>query len=310
MRTLTLITFSFLLALFSTGCKKTQVPNDLTVFVSILPQKYFVEKIAGNTIKVEVLVSPGKNPHTYEPTPQQVMSLGNAKALFTIGVPFENTFLPKIQNTLTSLRIVDTSIGITKRTLESHDHHEGEVEGDHHESEHHDEEKEDEHHEDGVNDPHIWLSPSLVKIQARTIYNTLIEINPDKTSLYTTGYETLINELDVLIADLKKTLSSFEGSVLFVFHPSFGYFADEFGLKQVSIEKDGKETAPAQLIRIIEKARKENVKIIFAQPEFSRDSAQKIGQAINGTVVILNPLHEDYSNNLRSISLEIEKSFK
>ena len=309
MRTLILITFSFLLALFSTGCKRTQAPDDLTVFVSILPQKYFVEKIAGNTVKVEVLVSPGKNPHTYEPTPQQVMSLGNAKALFTIGVAFENTFLPKIQNTLTSLRIVDTSIGITKRTLESHDHHEDEVEGEHHEDDHHEDEKEDEHHEDGVSDPHIWLSPSLVKIQARTIYNALIEINPAKTSLYTTGYESLINELDALIADLKKTLAPFEGSLLFVFHPSFGYFADEFGLKQVAIETGGKETTPAQLIRIIEEAHKEKVKII-AQPEFSRESAKKIGQAVNGTVVIVNPLHEDYSNNLQSISLEIEKSFK
>lgn len=95
-----------------------------------------------------------------------------------------------------------------------------------------------------------------------------------------------------------------------MFHPAFGYFADEFGLKQVAIETGGKEASPSVLEKIIEQAKKEGVKIIFVQPEFSQESGKKIAQAINGTVVMLNPLNPDYINNLKSISLEIEKSFK
>ncbi len=291
MRKLSVIIFSLLLVMFTIGCKKTETTQNISVFVSILPQKYFIEKIAGDRIKAKVLVSPGKNPATYEPTPQQVTDLGNAKALFTIGVPFENAFLPKIQGTLKSLRIFDTSNGITKRMLESHSH-----------------EGEEEHH--GTLDPHIWLSPSLVKIQAKNIYNALIEIDPSGKSDYKNGYESFIHELDELITDLQKTLKPFAGSTLFVFHPAFGYFADEFGLKQIAIETGGKEPSSQKLTEIIEYAQKEKVKIIFVQPEFSQESAKNIAKAISGTVIMLNPLDPDYINNLKSISTEIKKAYR
>ncbi|MCG8572423.1 MAG: zinc ABC transporter substrate-binding protein [Spirochaetes bacterium] len=326
MRKVIIIVISFLLLLSIVGCKKTDTKQDITVFVSILPQKYFVEKIAGDRINVEVLVSPGKSPATYEPKPQQITDLGNAKALFTIGVPFEKAFLPKIQDTLKHLKIVDTSIGINKRMMEAHshdhddehhddEHHEDEHhEDEHHEDEHHeDEHHEDEHHEDEhheVPDPHIWLSPSLVKIQAKNIYDALMEIDPSGKSDFKKGYDSFIMELDELKEELEKTLKPYAGSTLFVFHPAFGYFTDEFGLKQVAIETGGKEPAPAKLTEIIEHAQKEGVKIIFVQPEFSQESAKKIAQAIGGTVVLLNPLNPDYINNLKSISTEVAKAFK
>ncbi|MDA3901509.1 MAG: zinc ABC transporter substrate-binding protein [Spirochaetes bacterium] len=294
-----LITITCLILVLSVaGCKKPENNQKITVFVSILPQKYFVEKIAGDRVNVEVLVSPGKNPATYEPTPQQVIKLGDARILFTIGVPFEDAFLPKIESVLNSLKIVDTSHGIDKRNLDFH--HDDE-------EDHHDENPEQ---YVGTPDPHIWLSPLLVKIQAETIYNALIEIDPDGQSVYASGYQSLQEELDELSRNLEKTLKPFKGSTLFVFHPAFGYFADEFGLNQVAIETGGKEPTPAVLVKIIENARKRGVKIIFVQPEFSRESAKKIAEAINGAVVILNPLNPDYVNNLKSISFEIEKAFK
>ena len=289
------ICFLFLLTIF--GCKKTDTGKDFTVFVSILPQKYFVEKIAGERLKVEVLVSPGKSPHSYEPTPQQVISLGGAKALFTIGVPFEKAFLPKIKNTIKSIKIVDTSFGINKRVLELHSHdddHEGE---------------EEDEHEIGTPDPHIWLSPSLAKIMAKNIYKALIEIDPNGEAEYSKAYKSLIEELDDLISLLSETLKPFEGSILFVYHPAFGYFADEFGLKQVTIEIGGKEPSPAKLTEIIDRAQKNGVKVIFVQPEFSQESAKKIAYSINGAVVILNPLSPDYINNLKIISQEIKTAF-
>ena len=281
MRKVLFIVVSIFIVVFAMVGKTTDSKQDIKVFVSILPQKYFVEKIAGNRLIVEVLVSPGKSPATYEPTPQQVTDLGNAKALFTIGVPFENAFLPEIHGTLKSLKIVDTSGSIKKRMLEPE-----------------------------TLDPHIWLSPSLVKIQAKNIYNALIEINPSGKSDYKKGYESLIKELDELTALLQKTLKPYAGSTLFVFHPAFGYFADEFGLNQVAIETGGKEPTPQKLTEIIEYAQKKGVKIIFVQPEFSQESAKKIAQAIGGTVIMLNPLNPDYINNLKSISTEIEKAFK
>lgn len=295
MRKITVITLSLLMIVLTMGCKKTNIKQNLTVFVSILPQKYFVEKIAGERVNVEVLVPPGKDPATYEPSPQQITGLGGAKALFSIGVPFEKAFLPKISNTLNQLKIVDTSVGIDKLMIEAHSH-----------------DDEEEHHEDEleVPDPHVWLSPSLVKIQAKNIYDALIELDHSGKSDYKKGYDSFIIELDELKTKLGKTLKPFSGSTLFVFHPAFGYFADEFGLVQVAIETGGKEPAPAKLTEIIEYAKKEKVKIIFVQPEFSQKSAKTIAQAIGGSVVMLSPLNPDYINNLKSISTEVAKAYK
>jgi len=283
------------------GCKEERSKDNIGVFVSILPQKYFVSKIAGDRVKVEVLVLPGKNPATYEPSPRQTISLAKAKVLFTVGVPFEKAFLPKIENTLKSLKIIDTSVGIKKRTLEADVHNDEESL---------EENGEEHNHIAQIRDPHIWMSPSLVKIQAKNIYDALIDIDPDGKSEYEKGYLALIKEIENLIIELRETLKPFWGSPLFVFHPAFGYFADEFGLKQIAFETGGKEPTPAKLTEIIESAKKEGAKIIFVQPEFSQESAKKIAKAINGSVVSLNPLEPNYIDNLKLISLEIEKSYR
>jgi zinc transport system substrate-binding protein len=294
------IVFCIILA----GCseKKTEAELPVKLFTSILPQKYFVEKIGGDRVSVEVLVSPGKSPATYEPSPQQVIDLGSARALFTIGVPFEKAFLLSIKSNLTSLEIVDTSAGITKRMLGAHSH----------EDEEHEEHGEDEHEheeESGTPDPHIWLSPKLVKQQAQHIYSALAEIDPAGKDFYKEGYDSFILELDEIDSKLKTILAPFKGETLFVFHPAFGYFADDYGLKQVAIETGGKEPAPSVLEEIIEHALEEGVKIIFVQAEFSQDSAQAIAEAIGGAVISLNPLNPDYINNLEIVANEMIKAF-
>jgi zinc transport system substrate-binding protein len=293
MRKTMMIILIVLLSFFIGACAGNEQKPLPTVFTSILPQKYFVEKIAGDRVRVEVLVGPGKNPATYEPTPQQVMALGNAKALFAIGVPFENAFVPKIRGTLSSLEIIDTSSGITKRNLESHSN-----------------DGEDQDEQEGAPDPHIWLSPSLVKIQSQNIYEALIRIDPAGRSAYERGYRALLKELDEVDVELKKALAPFKGGTLFVFHPAFGYFADEFGLKQLAIETGGKEPAPSVLEDIITRARRDKVKIIFVQPEFSQDAARHIAEAIGGAVVMLNPLNPDYINNMKTISAEVGKALQ
>ena len=287
------VLFFFLLIcipLFSVG-KQENIEHTITVFTSILPQKYFVERIAGDRVKIYVLVGPGKNPATYEPAPSQVVALSQADLFFTVGVPFEQAFIGNIESSLPELNIVDTSTGIVKRDIVDHDHGE-----------------EKDHTESDLKDPHIWMSPRLVKIQAATIFNALVENDPDGKESYTIGYNNFIEDLNLVHDELKKVLEPLKGNMFFVFHPSFGYFADEYGLQQTAIETGGKEPGPSMLEKIIMQAREKNVKVIFVQPEFSKKSAQVIAEAIDGTVVILDPLHPDYINNLRRIAFEIEKA--
>ena len=261
--------------------QENRIAKPLAVFTSILPQKYFVEKIGGSRVQVEVLVGPGKSPATYEPSPHQIEDLGSSDILFTIGVPFEKAFLPAIESTLDSLQIVDTSAGIQKRNLN-----------------------------EAAKDPHIWLSVRLVKIQAENIYNALLLKDPAGEQEYTRGYTALLNELENLDAELNAALAPYSGSKFFVFHPAFGYFADDYELTQIAIEIGGKEPVPSKLEEIIREAKEQNVKIIFVQPEFSRSSARAIAEAIEGTVVMLNPLNPDYINNLKAISDEVQKAFE
>jgi zinc transport system substrate-binding protein len=266
----------------------------IEVFASILPQKYFIEKIAGDRVNVNILVSPGKSPATYTPTPKQVIALSSSKVFFTIGVPFENAFIDKVKSNLENIMIVDTSEGINKRYLENHLHEEGEIENDH------------DKHKLRTEDPHIWMSPVLVKNQAKRIYEALVKIDPNGKADYKNGYEILIAELDQLNEYLHEKLKDLKGSTLFVFHPAFGYFADEYGLHQEAVEIGGKEPLPAILEKIIEKAKEENVRVIFVQAEFSKKSANAIASAIDGAVVELNPLNPDYINNLKKIGELVE----
>ncbi len=293
-----IIFFSILAAfIFVAGCGRVEEKKNskINVFTSILPQKYFVERIGGDRVNVSVLVGPGKSPAMYEPLPDQVIALSKADLFFTIGVSFENTFIPKIEKSLRSLKIVDTSQGIKKRTLEFHDN--DEHGGDGHK------------HPEGAIDPHTWMSVSLVKKQAFNIYSALVEEDPDGGDVYKKGYESFISDLDKVNTELTKALAPFKGNTLFVFHPAFGYFTDEYGLKQVAIETGGKEPSPAALEAVIKKAKAENVKIIFVQPEFSQKSAEAVADAIGGAVIILNPLSPDYINNLRYIAEEVKKAF-
>ena len=267
---------------------------ELKVFVSILPQSYFVERIGGGRLSVEVLVPPGKNPATYEPRPSQVAALGGADVLFITGVPFENAFLPKVSSSLKSLLIADSSEGIEKRHLAEHHHDEGEA---------HEE-------EESALDPHVWLSPVLAKKQAENIYKTLVRLDPQGRAVYDEGLAALQNDLDQLDSELSAMLEPFAGRTLFIFHPTLGYFADQYGLEQVAIELGGKQPSAAALAEIIEEAKHEDVRIIFVQPEFPKDSAAVVADAIGGSVVGLNPLEPDYLRNLRDIGEKIRESYE
>jgi zinc transport system substrate-binding protein len=276
----------------------------ITVFTSILPQEYFVERIGGDRVEVQALVAPGRSPATYEPTPRQMASLSEAKIFFRIGVPFENAFMPKIQDLTQGLRIVDTREGITLREMKAHHHGD---DGYQHEDHHADEEH---HHHHGGTDPHVWLSPRLVKIQARTIADALIDIDPAGRAIYEKNLAAFVADLDVLDAHLAEALAPVKGKTFMVFHPAWGYFADAYGLEQTPIEIEGKDPSGQQLVRVIEMAKEQGVRVIFVQPQFSRQSAERVAGAIDGAVLPIDPLARDYVGNLERVATEIREALQ
>ncbi|RPJ82809.1 MAG: cation ABC transporter substrate-binding protein [Deltaproteobacteria bacterium] len=283
--------------------------DPMPVFVSIPPQKQFVQQIGKDLVDVQVMVEPGADPHTYEPKPQQMAALSKAKLYFAIGIEFETAKLDKIVSTNSKLQIIHTDHGIQKIPMDAHHHHE-EIEHPETDMHHgHDDLKEN-HHTEGLLDPHIWLSPPLVMIQARTILKALQEIDPKNSTAYEKNYNTFISDLTKLDQDLKKSFSGKPGLKFMVFHPSWGYFAHAYGLKQIPIEIEGKTPKPSQLKELIEHARENQIRVVFAQPQFSAETAKLIAKEIHGEVLFVDPLAENWSDNLRQVAKQFKTALR
>jgi zinc transport system substrate-binding protein len=291
----------------------TLAAKQVRVFVSIAPQKYFVQQIGKDRVAVEIMVPAGANPHTYEPRPRQMVALSKTHLYFAIGVPFEKTWLPKIAAASPNLKIVPTDHGIKKLHMAAHHDHEDEHahHADDHVKEHADDEHPDEreHAEAAGRDPHIWLSPSLVKIQARTIRDALQASDPAHRADYAASYDNFAARIDRLDSNLRKIFAGREGLRFMVFHPSWGYFAKTYNLKQVPIEIEGKNPKPAQLKELIEHARENGIKVVFVQPQFATRSAQLIAREIGGQVAYADPLAEDWMANLHEVAEKFKTAF-
>lgn len=275
--------------------------NQLDVMVSIPPQKYFVERIGGDRVNVDILLPPGASPATYEPKPQQLQSLSNADAYVRIHVPFEKAWWERISSANSDLQVIDLTEDIDRMPMAfDHHHHHGE-EGEHgHDEAHgHNEAKA----ETGDNpDPHIWLSPPLVKEQAQTIYDALVELDPQNESRYQENLTAFIAEIEQLDRDIESTLANVEDRTFMVFHPSWGYFADAYNLEMIPIEVGGNEPSAAETSQLIKEAKAENIEVIFAQPQFSTRSAETIANEIGGEVILIDPLAEDWLSNMGKVA--------
>jgi len=275
-----------LLAGLGSGCGRgpqASADSRLSVFVSIPPQAYFVERVGGPRVAVEALVRPGQDAHTYEPAPRQMAQVARARVYFRIGFPFENTLIPRLQSNVPGLLIVDTRQGIALRSLEG---------------------------EPGAPDPHIWMSPTLVIRQVQTMRDVLIRLDPAGENEYRANAERFIAELRQVHSRIAEALAPLQGRALLVYHPAFGYFADEFGLKQVPVESAGKEPTSRQLARLIELARAQGIKVVFLQPQFSQAGARAVAEAIGGAVVPLDDLAYDYLNNLETMARTIQEALQ
>jgi len=272
----------------------------IKVFVSIVPHAYFVERVGGDRVDVGTLVGPGREPHEYEPTPKQLGELASARVLFTAGMPFETTLAKKIRSSFKNLRVVDTNKGITLHAMSEE---EGEAEDDDKRHKHGKEAAHD--HRTGAPDPHVWLDPVLAKTQVATICDTLVAMDPAHTDEYRKNLEAFQQDLDRLNQKLTAALAPLKGKTFYVYHPAFGYFADRYGLRQVPVEMGGKEPSAKHLAQLISRARKDGVKVIFVQPQFSKKTAEALAKEIGGAVVPLNDLAKDYLKNMEEIATQV-----
>jgi zinc transport system substrate-binding protein len=247
------------------------------VFVSIAPQKYFVERIGGDEVQVEVMVNPGESPATFNPNPKKMSRLANAKIYFSIGVPFEKVWISRIKNIQPELKI----ISLNKNAVSSSH----------------------QHHDEG--DPHIWLSPPLVKKMARDIETALSKQRPEKSVFYKNNYQTLIKEIDKLDQEIRQIFAKKKNHTFMVFHPAWTHFAEAYGLEQISIEHQGKEPGPRALQEIITKGKKLNIKVIFVQKQFGLSVAKKIAVMMDATVQEMDPLTENYMDSMRNTAKAI-----
>jgi zinc transport system substrate-binding protein len=284
----------FLLLWACLGPSLAAAVEPIPVFVSIPPQKYFVEKVGGTLVNVSVMVPPGANPHIYEPRPNQMTALSKTRIYFAIGVTFEDVWLPKFAKLNPQMSIVHTDRGINKMAMVAHGHEEEKPDKHGRRSKH-------AHHEDGRGalDPHVWVSPPEVKIIARNILEALVELDPSSSGRYQSRYDVFLTEIDKLDQNLREVFKDKKGLKFMVYHPGWGYFARAYGLEQVPVEMEGKEPKPEQLKKLIEESRKQGIKVIFVQPQFSTKSAQTLAKAIGGEVVFADNLREDWERNLR-----------
>jgi zinc transport system substrate-binding protein len=274
-----------------TGCSQRPTPSPspdkLQIMVSIPPQKYFVERIGSGYVTANVMVPPGAEPHTFEPKPEQLKALSRSKAYLRIRIEFEDAWMNKIKTANPKMLIVDTTQGIQRMPMPAGFQEEGDKA----------------HAGEGENlDPHIWLSPKLVKVQARTIYDALVKLDSKHQVAYQANLKGFLADIDTLDADIHKTLQGVKNRKFIVFHPGWGYFARDYGLQMIPIEVGGQEPSAAELGTLITRAKKENIQVVFVEPQFSKQAAETIAKEIGGEVLPIDPLSPDWLNNLRQVS--------
>jgi len=255
--------------------------GQVNVAVSIIPQKTFVQKIGADKVNIMTVVQPGQSPHTYEPKPSQMQELSKAQVYFPIEIDFENVWLDKFASQNKTMKIVPMTKGVQFITMKKHKQLQGEQKT------------------IIKPDPHTWISPLNVKIMAKTIYETLSLVDTQNKEFYKKNYLQFLDEINDVDNQINKILVDVPNNAKFmVFHPAWGYFARDYGLIQFPVEKEGKEPSPKVMMKIIKKAREENIKAIIVQKEFSTKAATALANELNIKVIQESPLAKNWGENL------------
>jgi zinc transport system substrate-binding protein len=254
------------------------VASKPTVLVSIAPYKYFVDHIGNGLVDTLLFVPPGASPHTFEPTAKKIIDMSKASLWFQMGEPFEAQAIQALKVHNPKLKVYDLRDHVPLIC-------DGPGTCSH-----------------NAADPHIWLSPKLAKIQAKTIADALILQIPEKKEAIEKNLAALILELDTLNSKIVDIMKGAKKKSILVSHPAYGYFAKDYGLTQLSIESEGREPSPKKVYEIIKRAKEIGLKTVFAQTQHNMLGAQRIATELGGKVVILDPLSENYTENMTHIA--------
>ncbi len=327
-----------LILTFFSGCFSQRKPefnhsdNQVRVLTTVEPIAWLVNYIGGSHVQTTVLVPKGKEPESFSPTPQMAAGFLNNKIFFRVGLASEQTLLPKLEESASSLSIIDLRKGLSLLPMDhQHFDHEQKEETDlqHNASEHkasehnaselnapdrntHDHENDSIVHscsEDGM-DPHFWMSPELVKNILPVIRDELITAAPAYRLEYEKRMTELLNQLTEIQTAIRETLSSLPSKTILVFHPAYGYFCQEFGLKQIAVEVEGKSPRPKELATLIALVKEKKIHSIIVQPEFNQNIAQSVTEALKIRAVYHSPLEANYLNNIQNLTQIIKESFQ
>lgn len=276
--------FCLMISVFFLSCSRrdsiahnsSRVETRPLLALSILPQTWFAQRLAGDRVRTLVLAGPGQNPHNYEPTPVQMKELAQAGAWVLSGVEFEISLAQKIRSIFSNLVIIDGTEGVRFRMMEPDD---------------------DDSHSEGI-DRHTWLGFEPAKILSAHILEALILIDPAGEDAYNANFEALINDINNVRTSLRSELAPLKGSSVYVYHPSFGYFLDEFGIRQEAVETGGKEPGPRELARLISEMKQKKVAAIFVQAQFPVNAAETVAHATGAQLISLDPLSAEWLDNI------------
>lgn len=271
-----LAVFGLLVLLTACGPAVKEQQNMITV--SILPQRYFVERIAGDRFEIHVLTPPGASPETYEPTPRQMKTLANSFLYFANGyLMFEDHLAEKLGRDL-SMKTIDLSHGIDLIAGDIVDH------GDH-------------VHLYGI-DPHYWLSPAEVRVQALNILKALVDADPENKDEYEANFESFINDVRLLDGHIAEMLNDVKLRTFLIYHPAYAYFARAYNLEQIALEMEGKEPTAAHMKHMVDFAKNHKIKHVLVQNQFNMAAAKVVADEIGAEIIIVDPLPEDWLHEM------------
>jgi len=265
----------------------------ITVAVSLQPYATLVKMLGGDRVNVVTLLPPGADPHNFEPKPAVIKAFSVAQVYFTDGSGLDKTWMPRFLGANKNVQVVDISKGIEwMKSEEEHGAH----------GHHHDEEM----------DPHIWTSPTRMRFLAQNIFQELKKLDPKYVIDYVNRASMVQDELALVERQLNEAVISMpkDRRSFIVFHPTYGYLAKDFKLKQYTIEVNGKEPKPRDLANLVKVGRKNGVKTVFVQPQFSKRAAETIAKELGAVVVETDPLSADFIGNTQKFIKAIKEGGK
>ena len=309
MRKLKIVVYALMMIVCLSACGtkgENQLKEDskIDIAVSIVPQETFVKAVGGDLVHIVTMIPQGYSPANYAPTPKQMAEFSESEIYFSIGVAAEESnILGRVDELNSDIKIVSMNEKVKEvfpeRIMEEDVNHED------------DEDEHDEHqHEHSGRDPHIWLSPKRVKVMIECIKDELIEISPNNKAIFEINASKYITELDKVDKEIKELLKDKEIKSFIIYHPSFGYFAEEYGLNMIAIEEGGKKATAKSIEKVISKAKSENIKVIFYQDEFDSGQAEIVANEIDGITVNVSALDGEYIKNLKNIALKFKEALQ